>query len=311
MRLSRGISGAPAVGEDVLALSQTDRQVALLDRVTGEVLWRSRLSLPLGAGPLLAYDRLLVAEQTAEGRVRALRLVDGRVIWSARAGDVAAPLAIADSVVYAGTTAGDVLQILTSNGTRRWTTRLSGAVRAAPVPVGGGVVVATDADSLFLLDARSGAVLVRRASRGAILAALALEDSGLVVGTAAGWLAALDPTSLAERWSFEAGEPVVGAVAVRHGTVYAMTGPGTLVVVPPQGPGAARKLSIGLVTRAGPAPARGGVYVCGVTGEIVLVDSLGNRLWNTRLDGPVNEPMLADGSTLFAVSQRGEVVAFR
>jgi len=310
-RPARGISGAPAIGEDVLALSQTDRQVALLDRATGEVLWRRRVSLPLGAGPLLAYDRLLVAEQTREGSLRALRLTDGRPLWSVRAGDVAAPLALADTVVYAGSTSGQVLRVSVANGARAWTTGVTGGIRAAPVPVPGGVVVATDADSLFLLDATTGVVRARRASRGAVLAAPALADSALVVGTAGGWLVALDPASLAERWSMEAPGPLVGTVAVWHGTVYAMTGAGTLVVVPRDGPSAARRLDIGLVARAGPAPTAQGVYVCGVNGEIALVDSLGQRIWSTRLDGPVGEPVLGAGSTLFAVSQRGEVVAFR
>ena len=311
IHLARGISGAPAVGEDVLVLSQTDRQVALLDRATGEVLWRRRVALPLGAGPLLAYDRILVAEQTEEGSLRALRLSDGKPLWSVRAGDVAAPLAMADSVVYAGTTAGQVLQVTTSIGAKQWVTRLPGAVRAAPVPVPGGVVVATDADSMFLLDAGTGAVRVRRGSRGTVLAAPALSDSTLVVGTARGWLVALDPATLTERWSLDAGGPIVWAVAVYAGSVYAMTGPGTLVVVPREGPAAARRIGVGLVARAGPAPTAGGVYVCGVNGQIALVDSLGNQIWKTRLDGPITEPVLGEGSTLFAVSQRGHVVAFR
>jgi serine/threonine-protein kinase len=164
---------------------------------------------------------------------------------------------------------------------------------------------------VFLLDAASGAVRVRRGSRGTVLAAPALADSVLIVGTARGWLVALDAASLAERWSLDTRGPVVGAVAVRGDTAYAMTATGTLVVVPPQGPSAARRIGVGLVARAGPAPASRGVYVCGVNGEIALVDSLGNRLWNARLDGPVGEPVLGEGSTLFAVSLRGQVVAFR
>jgi len=311
MHLARGISGAPAVGEDVLVLSQTDRQVALLDRATGEVLWRRRVAYPLGAGPLLAYDRILVAEQTPDGSLRALRLEDGKGLWSVRAGDVAAPLALADSVVYAGTTSGQVLQVTTSIGAKRWVTRVEGAVRTAPVPVPGGVVVATDADSLFLLDGGTGAVKLRRASRGTVLAAPALSDSTLVIGTASGWLVALDPKTLTERWSLDAGGPIVGAVVAWGGSFYAMTGPGTLVVVPREGPAAARRIDVGLVARAGPAPTSGGVYVCGVNGEIALVDSLGNRLWQTRLEGPISEPVLGEGSTLFAISQRGNVVAFR
>ncbi len=310
--LARGIVGAPALTEDVVAIGLADHRVALLERATGAVLWTRRLQLALGAGPLISDDRIFIAEQTPGGRVYALRLTDGATIWSARGGDNAAPLALTDSALYVGTIEGGVARLDPKTGAPAWRIRLPGAVRAAITPVLGGVLVATATDSLFLLDAATGAVKVRRAVRGAVLAAPAVVDSVVVIGTSAGRLEAIDAATLRTRWSLELGEPIVGSVAAFGGTIYALTGRGTLSMVPlAAAPSNARRVSTGIVARGGPTPTSQGVYVSAVNGEIVLVDSTGARKWSARLEAPVVEPVLADARTLIAVSLRGDVVAFR
>lgn len=309
--VARGITGAPALAENVVAVSTADNRVALLDRPTGDLLWTRRLSAALGAGPLLSDDRLFVAEQVDGGRVYALRLRDGTTIWSVRAGQFLAPLALGDSALYGASAGGGVLRIHARTGAVVWRARVSGAVRAAPVLLPGGLLVATQSDSLFLLDAATGAIRVRRPTRGTVLAAPAYADSLLVIGTSAGRLEALDPATLVTRWRLDLGDVIVGSVAVRDGRAYALTGRGLLVAVPPGNPAAARRFPLQLVARAGPAPAAQGIFISSVTGEIVLVDSAGNRAWSARIVPPVNEPVLVDERTLVAVSLRGDVVMFR
>jgi outer membrane protein assembly factor BamB len=309
--VARGISGAPALTEDVIALSLVDNRVALLDRPTGSVLWTRRLSAPLGAGPLIADDRLFVAEQQLGGRVYAIRLLNGGTIWAARAGDVAAPLVLADSALYVAGSDGRVGRLSASTGAWLWRSRVGGAVRATPVVVPAGLVVATQMDSLFLLDALSGAVRVRRGTRGAVLAAPAWTDSTIVIGTSAGRLEALNAATLQTRWSLDLGDVIVGNVALHDGRAYALTGRGTLVIVPLTRPAEARRVPVGIIARAGPTPAAQGIYLSGVRGEIVLVDSLGVHQWNARILAPVAEAVLVDARTLIAVSVRGDVVMFR
>lgn len=309
--VGRGVVGAPALTEDVVALSQVDRQAALLDRSTGEVIWRHRVAANLGAGPLVDYDRLYVASQTDEGKVLALSLRNGGQLWSAALGDVAAPLALRDSTLFAATVDGWVAAFSTSSGARAWRTRLSGAVRAAPVPVATGLVVATAADSLYLLDPATGAVRQRRGTRGAVLAAPALADSLLLIGTSEGQLEGCDTATLAARWRRDLGGPIVGSVAVQQGAAYALTARGDLWRIPLDAPDRASSVALRIITRAGPTPVAGGVLVAAVNGELSLVDSLGTRRWTARLGPPVAEPVLADGRMLLAVSERGEVVAFR
>lgn len=309
--VGRGVVGAPALTEDVVALSQVDRQVTLLDRATGEVLWRHRVGENIGAGPLVDYDRLYVGTQSEAGRVVALALATGKQAWSARLGDIAAPLVIRDSIVFAGTVEGWVAALSTTSGGRVWRARLAGGVRAAPVVTASGLVVATAADSLYLLDATTGAVRVRRATQGTVLAAPALGDSLLLVGTSQGRLEACDTASLAPRWHLDLGSGVVGAVAVQLDTAYVLTARGDLWRIRLDAPGAARPVALGVVSRAGPTPVAGAVVVAGVNGEILLVDGQGARRWSARVGPPLVEPIVVDRRLLIAVSERGVVVAFR
>jgi len=310
--VGRGITGSPALTEDLVVVAMVDRQVTLLDRSTGDVIWRRRLPNAPGAGPLADGDRILVATQEEDGRVYALQFATGARIWSAPAGDVAAPLAMDDSTVYAATTTGDVLALRTADGTKAWRTHLAGAVRAAPLPTAAGLVVATTTDSLFLLEAGTGRVLVRAGIRGSVLAAPTLAGPLVVVGTSAGELLAFRADSLAQQWHLDLGGPVAGTVAVLEGTAYALTVRGTLWRVPLASPSAATHVEAGVIARAGPVPTASGVFVANVDGELVLVDpTTGARRWSARIQSPLVEPPLVDGRFFLAAAARGVVVAFR
>jgi outer membrane protein assembly factor BamB len=310
--VGRGIAGGPALTEDLVIVSMVDRQVAVLERATGDVIWRRRLPNALGAGPLADGDRIVVATQEEDGRVYALQLATGARIWSAPAGDVAVPLAMDDSIVFAATTTGDVLALRASDGTRLWRIRLPGAVRAAPLPTPAGVVVATATDSLFLLETAGGRVLVRAGMRGSVLAAPTLAGPVVVVGTSAGELAAFRADSLTPRWRLDLGGPIAGTVAVREGIAYALTARGTLWRVPLDDPRAAAHVETGTVVRAGPIPTATGVFVAGVDGELAIVDpATGARRWSARVQSPLEQPPLVDGRFFLAAAARGVVVAFR
>jgi outer membrane protein assembly factor BamB len=310
--VGRGIVGGPALTEDLVIVAMVDRQIAVLERSTGDVIWRRRLSNAPGAGPLADGDRILVATQEEDGRVYALQLATGARIWSAAAGDVAAPLAMDDSTVFAATTTGDVLALREADGSRVWRTRLPGAVRAAPLPTAAGLVVATATDSLFLLDVARGRVLVRAGLRGSVLAAPTLAGPLVVVGTSAGGLLALRADSLTPQWHLDLGGPVAGTVAVREGIAYALTARGALWRVPLDDPRAATHVETGAVVRAGPIPTATGVFVAGIEGELILVDpATGARRWSAHVQSPLEQPPLVDGRFFLAAAGRGLVVAFR
>jgi outer membrane protein assembly factor BamB len=309
--VGRGIAGTPALTEELVIVAQVDRQVAVLERATGTVIWRRRLPTPPGTGPLVDGDRIFVATQEAAGRVHALRLRTGRGAWSAPIGDVVAPLLLDDSTVVAAATTGTVAAFGVG-GTRLWRIRLPGAVRAAPVAVPAGIAVAATCDSLYLLDRRSGAVRRRLALRGSAVAAPALADSTLLVGTTGGDLLAVDAARLEVRWRHHLGGSAVGAVAAWRGAAWVLTDAGVLWRVPLGAPEAATHVATGVVARAGPLPSASGVLLAGVDGELLLVDpATGARRWSARLQAPLVQPPLLDGRFLIVAGLRGDLVAFR
>ena len=311
--VGRVIRGSPAIAESVLAVGVAERYVVLLERATGRVLWRSRLQGTIHGGPLLDRDRVYVATQTnPEGKVYSLRLKTGRVLWSTTVGSVEAPLGADSEALYLGTEGGLILRVDRESGRVAWRRRVTGAIRAAPVPTRHGLVVATTNDSLYLLDPRSGEIQRRSGTDGSILGAPALDGDRMFLGTASGHLQEIELPSLAVRWDRAAGDAVFGAPALAGDTLYAVARNGTLWIIPTGDPTAARSVPLDLVVTAGPTPIASGILVAGVNGAVLLVErATGAVRWRTHVTGPVEQPPLVRNGTLVVIAGRGDIHAYR
>src|SRR5207247_1888370 len=177
----------------ILAAGTTDRTVVLLDRASGDVLWRQRVGGTIRAGPLLDQDRLYVATQlTPEGKVYALRLKTGKPLWEVKLGSVAAPLAAAGDAVYgAPALARDTLYVLTRGG-RLWLIPIAshGGARsfdlnvvavAGPTPVHAGVLVGSVSGEVLLVSTADGQVQWRTQLDGPIDEPPLVRDRDLFV----------------------------------------------------------------------------------------------------------------------------------
>jgi outer membrane protein assembly factor BamB len=313
--VGRAIRGSPAVGEAVIAVGTVDRQVVLLERAGGQVLWRTRLQGTIRAGLLLAGDRLYAAtEASPEGRVYALRLKDGHVRWTARTGSIEAGLALDHDTLYTATEPGVVFGIATGDGKIIWRRQLPGAVRAPPVPTPHGLAVATTADTLFLLDRATGEVRRRLATPGAVLSGPALGPDGtdLYIATTGGHVVAIALPRLTVTWDVDAGDAIFGAPALAHDTVYALARNGTLWLIPRADARGARSLPLGIVATAGPTPLARGILAGSVSGEVVLADPGSGAIgWHAQLDGPIEQPPLVRDGDLVVVGGRGDIHAYR
>lgn len=309
--------GCPAVGETVLAVGTVDRQLVLLYRPTGQVLWRAGLKGTVRGGPLLARDRVYVAtEASPESRIYAVRMKDGSVVWSIPTGSVAAPLALDGDTLYAATEGGLVLRLATRDGAATWHRKLPGAVRAAPVPTPEGIALVTTADTLFLLDRRTGEILRRMKTPGAVLATPALSPHAdrLYIGTTDGHFFAAALPALTVLWDLDATDGVYGSPAVARDTVYALAKNGRLWIVPDAdttGRGA-RSQAIDVVSITGPNPLAAGVLIGGIGGEVMLVDpATGAVRWRVQADGPIEQPPLILDGELVVVGGRGDIYLYR
>ena len=311
--VGRGVRGSPALGEAVLAVGTADRNVVLVDRASGEVLWRSRLDGTVRAGPLLDEDRLYVAtEAQPDGRVYAIRLRDGKALWRTRIGSVVAPLAFDGDALYAGTEDGAVVRLDPEQGAVRWRRALNGAVRGGPVPTPHGLAVATTADTLYLLNRETGAVQGRLPTPGSVLATPASDGRHLYLVTMNGRVLAVDLATWSVRWDRPAGDAVYGAPALAGDTLYVLARDGRLWIIPVGDPDRAASHALGIVATAGPTPLASGVLVGSVSGEVLLVDrASGNILWRAQVVGPIEEPPLVRDRQVVVVGGRGNIHSYR
>ncbi len=312
-RAGRAVRGSPAIGTSVIAVGTSDRNVVLLERATGQVIWRQRVPGPVAGGPLLAGDLLYAATQAVpDGRVLALRLKTGKVKWRTRTGGVTAPLALVGDLVIAVTDGGDVVALDAATGSRRWRRALRRGARATPVPTTEGIVVATLGDSLYLLDGATGAVRAQFATPGVVLGTPATDGHRLFLATTAGKLVALSLPTLAVQWERLLDDAVYGAPALVGDTLYVLSARGTLWRVPVDAPDGARSVTLGVPATAGPTPIAGGVLVAGVAGEVLLVDAGSDSVrWRMQRRGPIEEPALVRDRLLILVAGDGTVEAFR
>jgi outer membrane protein assembly factor BamB len=312
--VGHAVRGGAAFGETVMAVGTVERQVVLLDRATGQVLWKSRLKGTVHGGPLLDGDRVYVAtEESPEGRVYALSLRDGRQLWSTRTGGVAAPLALAGDTLYAASDRGILFRLGTDGGKIAWRRQLSGAPRAGAVPTPAGIAVATTSDTLFLVAAGTGEIAQRLALPGSVLDAPALDSSRtrLYLGTTGGHVLAVGLPDLTVAWDVTAGDAVYGAPALARDTVFALTRDGTLWLIPRAGVGA-RSVPLGIVCTAGPTPLGHGVLAGSVSGEVVLVDpASGGIIWRVQIDGPIETPPLVRDGQLVVIGGHGDIHVYR
>jgi outer membrane protein assembly factor BamB len=313
--MGRGVRGSPALGEAVVAVGTADRNLVLVDRASGEVLWRTHLDGSVRAGPLLDEDRLYIAtESQPRGRVYAVRLRDGRQLWRASAGSVTAPLAFDGDAIYAATEQGLVLRIEPDHGTVQWRRPLSGAVRAGPLvtPTGAGLVVATTTDTLYLLDRQTGAVRTQLTLPGAVLATPATDGRRVYLATTNGRIVAVDLASWSITWDRAAGDAVYGAPALVADTLLVLARNGRLWMIPVDTPDNATSQALDIVATAGPTPVASGVLVGSVSGELLLVDpKTGAIRWRAQVAGPIEEPPLVRDRQVVVVAGKGNIHTYR
>ncbi|HWC75683.1 MAG TPA: PQQ-binding-like beta-propeller repeat protein [Gemmatimonadales bacterium] len=313
--VGRGVRGSPALGESIIAVGSADRYLTLIDRSSGDVLWRTRLDGTVRSGPLLDADRLYIAtEAQPEGRVYAVRLRDGKTLWKTRIGSVAAPLTFDGDALYAGTEEGVVFRLDPEHGNVTWHRALHGAVRAGPVATPQGLVVTTTTDTLFLLDRETGIVHGHLPLPGAVLATPATDGRRVYLATTNGTVIAVSLAPLSIQWDFPAGDAVYGAPALVADTLYVLSRDGQLWIIPTEAVHNAMNVSLDIVATAGPTPIEsgGGILVGSVSGEILLIDRESGAIkWRTQIAGPIEEPPLVRDRQLVVVAGRGNIHTYR
>jgi len=202
----------PAVARNALVVVAA-RGVVALDPVSGEPLWEmDRTEGPAGS-PAIAGELVVHASGSdSSTSVVARGLEDGNESWRAFVdADVPGGLVVADGLVYAATTAGEVVALEADTGEERWRSEVEGRLEATPAVVEDLVLVAgedrqTGVVTVFALDAATGGRPQWRFSTpGPALPASAPASDGerAFVATSEGVLRALDLDGGGQVWTAE------------------------------------------------------------------------------------------------------------
>jgi outer membrane protein assembly factor BamB len=296
-----------------LALSAPAAQGASLPpppRALYSLLWRRDLAAKtMGewepaepGGPVYDPVTKLVVVGTRDGVLHALR-EDGSVAWDFRSqGPFAAEPLVDGDTVYAGCNDGRLYALALTTGQERWRYETREQLGTRPALADGLIIVASLQDTVFAVDARTGAWKwhYRREPREGFTvfgaAAVAVAGGLVHAGFSDGTLVALDASSGVVRWERHAAPsgayPDVDSLVVSEGKVYAAAFSGAVVAL---------EAATGrpLWQFETPEPSRvamvsGFLIVVSTKSIMALAPVNGHVLWTTPYKGtPAGEPRAA------------------
>lgn len=174
-RISSEMLATPVVADGQVVVQTIDGKISVHDAATGNRLWVYARSIPNltlrgTSAPLVVDDKILAG--FSDGRLVALRLTDGELLWEAtiatphgrtdleRLVDIDGLFQVEDGIVYVSSFQGRVAAISVANGNVLWGRDMSSYMGLA---LGLGQVFVTDAQSkVWALDSRTGATLWRQ-----------------------------------------------------------------------------------------------------------------------------------------------------
>jgi outer membrane protein assembly factor BamB len=245
----------------------------------------------------------VVVVGTRDGWLRALR-PDGSTLWDFHAsGAFAAQPRIDGDVVFAGCDDGRLYAIVLATGVQKWRYDAGEELGTRPAIANGTLYVASLQDTVFAVDARTGAWKWHRRRENAregftIRGAASVSVAGGLVfaGYSDGSVVALDPATGATRWEravAPAGQQLdVDSVQADGGKVFAAAYSGAVVALDAATGKPAWQWSGKDASRV--AVARGTV-VAVTTSQIVGLSAVdGTPMWTAPLEGvPGGEPVIS------------------
>lgn len=160
----------PVIFGHTLYIVDDDGSAKAIDSRTGHKLWETKAGSLAAASPALGIRQGLVfvpilstkrsapsTQAPGNGRIVALSMKSGRVVWSRRipSGTESSPLAWANSV-YFGDQAGTVYSLNAATGRVNWTYHASGAVKGGPALADGKLFFGDYSGRAYAVDPATG-----------------------------------------------------------------------------------------------------------------------------------------------------------
>lgn len=170
----------------------------------------------------IAGDLVLVP--VADGTLHAIRLSDGQMVWTFKAGAGlwSAPLVDGDQA-YLSSLDHHLYAIRVADGQPLWDVDLSSALVDTPSLVGGLLLVGTFDQRLVAFEPGRSQPVWTLATQGRVWGNPVAADGQAYFGDVAGVVYAFDPATGRELWRFAQPNPVVPTPAVDGGRVFFVT----------------------------------------------------------------------------------------
>lgn len=248
-----------------------DCDLICLEADSGKVHWRVKTPLHIEGSPAVKGDMVVAGAGAIEGpdhkptgdpgMVIAVRISDGKVLWTYAVNDPESSPAISnEGIVFIGSgfQGNAVIALRTETDEQLQTRGLSRLLWKAPTPypVTGAVTLAGDlvivgagnsdyvnaapdpAGLVMALDVRTGQVRWKKEMGDAVLGPVAARDGKVICPVRTGHVVALDQKDGKELWrvAISGNVPILAGPAFTGTHVYAVSGDGVLAVVDVGGP---------------------------------------------------------------------------
>jgi hypothetical protein len=204
--------------DGVLYFNSSDGVVHAVDANKGTLLWSYDIG-PYDIGSPAVADGVVYS---ASGSLYALNASTGTLLWSYpinNSGQAWSSPAVANGVVYVGSTDGTFYALNASSGSLLWSYSTGGMIFANPAVANGIVYVSSESGDLFGLDANTGSVLWKY-SVGPLGSSSPAVANGIVyVGSPQYSVSALNASTGTVLWQY-ATASVPSAPSVADGAVY-------------------------------------------------------------------------------------------
>lgn len=292
--------------------ARTQVHPAIKIRPPFKVVWRQELH-GLLEFPAVVWEGVAYV-QNLQGKLRALSMEDGRVLWQQRVGTLMASSPAVDPergvLVTTSMSPGYVSVVSMKTGRVRWRF-YTGRAEPSPVIRAGIAYFGAANGNVYALD------LDRRRARWTfrggvkITSSPALVGNRLYFGDYAGRVFALNARTGRVVWRGSAGSRVYGTVAVAGGRVFAPSVFSGMSALSARTGRLLWRVPVGAYLYSSPAVYRGRVYFGTYSGRVYSVSaSSGRVLWTRPSSGRVSGAVQIVGGVAYAASLEGRITAW-
>lgn len=288
------VKNSIAASDGLILAQDVEGYLYALDAATGRLAWEKKLrinkTLPTLIEGLVVADGIVYAGSGTG--LCAVGVKDGKELWVNKTWGQnqgsTATLALHKNVLIGSSHWGELLANNAATGALLWRASKDGIRhRSSSAVMHNSVLYLTSDHSLFVMDAETGTVLVRKELPYSVDVASSplVTDAEIIFGTGADGVVALDRETLAEKWRY------------RTGAAMIYTSPYV------RNPSA--------VVEASPVASGDAIFVGGSDGVLYALDrAKGVLLWKHTFGAPVLGSVAISGNALFAVDFGGNVYGF-